>query len=127
MAKTFRVILDTNFLVDIFRFRLGFEAVEDALGGRCEYVMASQSVAELRRLADESAAVGATFIGSGKIAVVAAGRATEKSADEAIVDLVRKWAQEAVVATNDEKLRKRIKALGARTIYLRARKRLEVS
>ena len=97
------------------------------MGGRCEYAMVSQSVAELRRLTAENGAVGATFIGSGKIAVVAAGRATEKSADEAIVELVKQWAPEAVVATNDEKLRKRVKALGAKTIYLRARKRLEVS
>ena len=127
MVNTSRVIVDTNFLVDIFRFRLGFEAVDEALGGRCEYSMVSQSVAELRRLTAQNGAVGASFIGSGKIAVVAAGRATEKSADEAIVELVCKWMPDVVVATNDEKLRKRVKALGARTIYLRARKRLEVS
>jgi len=127
MATTCKVIVDTNFLVDLFRFRLGFEAVEEALGGRCEYVMVSQSVAELKRLTAENGAVGASFIKSGKIAVVAAGRATEKSADEAIVELVKKWMPDAVVATNDEKLRKRVKAMGARTIYLRARKRLEVS
>jgi len=127
MGKTFKVVLDTNFLIDLFRFKTGFDEVEDALGGRCAFVMVSQSVAELRRMADVSAKVGAGFVDSGKITVVEAGRATEKSADEAIVELVKTVAPGAMVATNDAKLRKRIRALGVRTIYLRARKRLEVS
>jgi rRNA-processing protein FCF1 len=127
MGKTFKVVLDTNFLIDLFRFKTGFDEVEDALGGHVELFMVSQSEAELRRLADVSAKVGAGFVDSGKISVVKAGRATEKSADEAIVELAGKLAPDAVVATNDAKLRKRIKASGVRTIYLRARKRLEVS
>ena len=127
MGKTFKVVLDTNFLIDLFRFKLGFDQVEDALCGNCEFFMVSQSVAELRRVADVSAHVGASFVDSGRIGVVKAGRATEKSADEAIVELAGKLAPDAAVATNDAKLRKRIKALGVRTIYLRARKRLEVS
>jgi rRNA-processing protein FCF1 len=127
MGKTFKVVLDTNFLIDLFRFKTGFDEVEDALGGHVELFMVSQSEAELRRLSDVSAKVGAGFVDSGKIGVVKAGRATEKSADEAIVELVGKWSPDVVVATNDAKLRKRIKALGVRTIYLRARKRLEVS
>ena len=127
MGKTFKVVLDTNFLIDLFRFKTGFDEVEDALGGRCTFVMVSQSEAELHRVADVSAKVGVGFVESGKIKIVEAGRATEKSADEAIVELVGKWSPDVVVATNDAKLRKRIKALGVRTIYLRARKRLEVS
>jgi rRNA-processing protein FCF1 len=127
MGKTFKVVLDTNFLIDLFRFKTGFDEVEDALGGHVELFMVSQSEAELRRLSDVSAKVGAGFVDSGKIGVVKAGRATEKSADEAIVELVGKWSPDVVVATNDGKLRKRIKASGVRTIYLRARKRLEVS
>lgn len=127
MGRGCRVVLDTNFLVDLFRFRLGFEEVEASLGSNCEFLMVSQSAAELKRVANPSARVAASFVDSGRIAVVEAGRATEKSADEAIVELVRKWAPDAAVATNDGKLRKRIKALGVRTIYLRARKRLEVS
>ena len=127
MADAFKVIVDTNFLVDLFRFGTGFEQMEDALGGHAELYMVSQSVAELRRLAVPSAQVGASFVDSGRIGVVKAGRATEKSADEAIVELVGKWRPGVVVATNDEKLRKRVKSLGVRTIYLRARKRLEVS
>lgn len=127
MADAFKVIVDTNFLVDLFRFGTGFEQMEDALGGHAELYMVSQSVAELRRLAVPGAQVGASFVDSGRIVVVKAGRATEKSADEAIVELVGKWRPGVVVATNDEKLRKRVKSLGVRTIYLRARKRLEVS
>ena len=127
MGRVFRVVLDTNFVVDMFRFKLGFDDVEDALGGNCEFVMIEQSVAELRRLKNVNAKVGAGFIDSGKIKVAKAGRASEKSADEAIVELAEKRKPDVVVATNDKKLRKRIKASGVRTIYLRARKRLEVS
>jgi len=127
MAKNFNVVLDTNFVVDLFRFRLGFDDVEDALGGNCGFFMVEQSVAELRRLKNVNAKVGAGFVDSGKIKVVRAGRAGEKSADEAIAELAGKRMPGMVVATNDKKLRKRIKASGARTIYLRARKRLEVS
>ena len=127
MAKNFNVLLDTNFVVDLFRFRLGFDDVEDALGGNCEFLMVEQSVAELRRLKNVNAKVGAGFVDSGKIRVAKAGRAGEKSADEAIAELAERRMPGMVVATNDKKLRKRIKASGVRTIYLRARKRLEVS
>ena len=122
------VILDTNFLVDLFRFRVGFEEIEDVAGTPCNFLMVRQSIVELKRMKNKYAKVGLGFIDAGKIKVVsAAGR----TADDAITALLKnarqkKEIEKFAVATNDAKLRKKLKALGVKVIYLRARKHLEI-
>lgn len=122
------VILDTNFLIDLFRFKLSFDDIEDVAGGRCTFLISWQSVDELKRIKNKYAKVGLSFIDMGKIrAVSAPGR----TADDAIMALLKgakkkKVIKKTAVATNDAKLRKRIKALDVRVIYLRARKHLEI-
>jgi rRNA-processing protein FCF1 len=148
-AKLKDVILDTNFFVDMFRFRIGFDDIEDAVKGRCDFWVTEQSVKELKGMRIKEAKIALAVFGgaarpkgeagdAGKTgAAVKLLRAGEKSAnaDDAIVSLVERLRDAPVkgmsleglfVATNDAKLRKRIKALGSRVIYLRARKRLEV-
>lgn len=122
------VILDTNFLIDLFRFKLSFDDIEDVAGGHCTFLISWQSVDELKRIKNKYAKVGLSFIDMGKIrAVSAPGR----TADDAIMALLKgakkkKVIKKTAVATNDAKLRKRIKALDVRVIYLRARKHLEI-
>lgn len=143
------VILDTNFFVDMFRFRVGFDDIEDAVKGRCRFWVTEQSVKELKSVHIKEAKIALAVIGGAMRSKVGAGdeietgtvvkllRTGEKSADadDAIISLVERLRNAPVkgmsleglfVATNDARLRKRIKALGSRVIYLRARKHLEV-
>jgi len=120
--KKANVILDTNFLVDLFRFKLGFDDIEKVVGKRCRFLVVQQSLRELGRIKDKYAKVGLGFVDREKIKVIDAPGVT---ADDAIISLVSK--ESFVVATNDTKLRKKLKSLKARIIYLRAKKYLEIT
>jgi len=128
MENVKKIILDTNFLVDLFRFKLGFDEIEDAVGAPCVFLIVRQSIDELKGMKNKYAKVGLVFIDSGKIKLISsAGR----TADDAIMSLLKnakkkKEIKKIAVATNDAKLRKRIKTLGVKVIYLRARKHLEI-
>jgi len=128
VKKSLNVILDTNFLVDLFRFRVSLDEIEDVAGGPCAFLMVRQSVDELKKMKNKYAKVGLGFIDSGKIKIVSA---LGRTADDAIMSLLKsakrkKEIKSIVVATNDAKLRKRVNALGVKVIYLRARKHLEI-
>ncbi len=121
-----RIILDTNFLIDLFRFRLGFDDIIDIVGAPCVFLMVQQSIGELKKIKDKYAKLGLKFIDSSKIKVVSASGQT---ADDAIISFLKnnkKDIKNIFVATNDAKLRKRIHTLGVKVIYLRARKYLEI-
>ena len=120
--KRANVILDTNFLVDLLRFKLGFDDVEVVVGKRCRFLVVQQSLRELGRIKDKYAKVGLGFVDRGKIKIVDAPGVT---ADDAIISLVSK--ESFVIATNDAKLRKKLRPLKARIIYLRAKKYLEIT
>jgi len=128
VKKKLNVILDTNFLVDLFRFRVGLDEIEAVAGAPCAFLMVRQSVDELKRMKNKYAKVALGVIDSGKIKVV---NASGRTADDAIMSLLRivkikKEIKKFAVATNDAKLRKRVKDLGVKVIYLRARKHLEI-
>ena len=128
MKNVKRIILDTNFLIDLFRFKLDFDEIEDVAGAPCVFLMIRQSVDELKRTKTKYAKVGLSFIDSGKIKIVSA---PGRTADDAIMSLLKiakrkKEIKSIAVATNDAKLRKKIKTLGVKIIYLRARKHLEM-
>jgi len=134
------VLLDTNFFVDMFRFKIGFEDVEDVVGSKCEFWVIEATVGELKKTRAKEAKVALKMIGYSIVKILRirekAIRKRAASADDAIISLVgqtKKQSKKAkdrptdfIVATNDAKLRKEIKALGARVIYLRARKHLEI-
>jgi rRNA-processing protein FCF1 len=56
-------------------------------------------------------------------------RAVKKTVEENKENAAAQTSQitQTIVATNDAELRKRIKALGSKVIYLRARKHLEIT
>jgi len=128
MKNVKRIILDTNFLVDLFRFRRSFDEIEDVVGAQCVFLVVRQSVDELKRMKNKYAKVGLSFIDSGRIKIASA---PGRTADDAIMSLLKKAKRKKeiksiAVATNDAKLRKKIKTLGVKIIYLRARKHLEM-
>ena len=146
------VIFDTNFFVDMFRFKVSFEDVEDLVGTDCNFWVAEESVAELRKLKVKGAKIALQMIEDKEKAEEVLGRPVGilridknvANADEAIITLIKerkelshsdkikkdreakKKVMNFVVATNDAKLRKQIKTLGTKVIYLRARKHLEI-
>ena len=126
-----RIILDTNFLIDLFRFRLGLDEIINLVGTPCVFLMVQQSVDELKKIKDKHAKLGLSFIDSSKIKVISA---SGRTADDAIISFIsflknnkkEKTLKNIFVATNDAKLRKRLRAIGAKVIYLRAMKQLKI-
>jgi rRNA-processing protein FCF1 len=143
-----RVILDTNFLIDLFRFKLRFEDVEDALGAQCDFFVMRRTVGELTGLPNKEAKVALAFIGSGRVGIIeperrtprpSTGRRPKVSADDSIIEFICKAYPldanrparmkndgEYLVATNDQKLRIRLKPFLVRTVLLRAMKHIMV-
>jgi rRNA-processing protein FCF1 len=119
-----KVILDTSFIMDCFRYRIDFAEIFDLTPG-ARIATIPQVVEELKRLAGKKstqsryAKVAVSLIDGLEIL-----EAPEGKTDDALVEIAGK---EIVVATNDENLRKRIAKRGLKTIYLRGRKHLAVS
>jgi rRNA-processing protein FCF1 len=131
-----QVILDTNFLVDMFRFKITLAHVEDLLNEPCEFFITQQNIRELKRLKSKEAKIALSVLESDDAGKTMLGKRigviTTKSrtgyADDAIVSHVKKERKKGfVVATNDSSFRKRLKPLGIRTIFLRAKKFIEIS
>jgi len=123
-----KIILDTNFLIDLFRFRLGLDEIIDIVGAPCVFLMVQQSVGELKKINDKYAKLGLSFIDSSKIKIVSA---PGRTADDAILSFLKnnkkeKTLKNIFVATNDAKLRKKVRAIGGKAIYLRAMKQLKI-
>lgn len=131
--KISKIILDTNFFVDIFRFKITLADVEEVVGTRCEFWIVGESVSELERMGVNEAKVALRLAKDPEQAKEVLGKPVRTletgkraaTADETITAVVEQ-GKNFIVATNDAKLRKKIKALGAKVIYLRARKHLEI-
>lgn len=116
--------MDTSFIMDMFRYKVDMSEIFDLMP-RASLATVPQVVHELNALAKKKsthsryARVALEMLG--KIEVV---NAPKESADDALAILA---GGENVVATNDEKLRKRIAKKRLKTIYLRGRKHLAIS
>ena len=123
------VLVDTNFLVDIFRFNISPDDVMDISGGNAVLFMVKQSIKELERIELKHAKIGLKFIESGKITIL---DRPGSNADDAILSFISEQIRNnqkgnVILATNDSRLRKKARDMGVRVIYLRARKHLEIS
>lgn len=118
-----KVLLDTNFLMGLMRFRVGLKEIDTLVTEPRQLVTINLVVNELKRLAKTSkyAKMALKLIELYKIKVL---NSTETNTDKAIIKLAEK---DFIVATNDIALRRRLKRLGVKTIYLRARKHLAIS
>ena len=112
-----KVVIDTNFWIDILRFKLDFSELYDLLPNSHIFTI-NQVVEELERLAKKKnkdagfAKLALSFIESNKIQILPA---PEYGVDKALMNLSDK---ETVIATNDSFLRKKIGAKGGKTIYI---------
>lgn len=116
-----RIAFDTNFLVDLLRFRIGFDALLDF--GK-EFYVSTQNLQELQKIS-RSKKKEAKFAKLALEWVEKNARVlrAEGSTDKILVELAK---QGFLVATNDSKLRKEIKQLGFKTLYIRAKKKIYV-
>jgi rRNA-processing protein FCF1 len=120
-----KLFLDTNFLIDLARFKIDLEEVSALLQEPVEFFVLSSTSEELMKLAKNKGKQGSLaklaleIIKLKQIQVLK----EKESPDKAFLSLADK---NTIIATNDSKLRKRLKKLGIKTIYLRAKKYLEV-
>lgn len=113
-----RILLDTNFLVDIVRFKIDLDEIKDILDEPCELLTLDLVVDELKKIKNKNARIALELIELEGIKVL---KSKKRDTDEALVSLADK---NTIVATNDAELRKKLKT---KTIYLRARKHLGIS
>ena len=131
MEITKMIIFDTNFLIDLVRFKVDLEEVEGLVARPYQLATLDAVVSELKKIGNKNARAALKIIEGRGFKIL---KAAKRNVDDAIIDAVEKAVKEnnaeqaarTVVATNDAELRKRIKALGAKVIYLRAKKHLEI-
>lgn len=123
MDSETKVILDANFVVDLVRFKVGFEELEALLTKPYVFVTLKRVVGEIEKINDKHSRVALRTLEIMKVEIV---KIREMSVDDAILGLAKKDPAHSIVATNDSELRKKLKKAGVKTIYLRARKHLEI-
>jgi rRNA-processing protein FCF1 len=121
------VVLDTNFLFIPFRFKINIlRELEYLIERSHRYVIASGSLAELRKIAE----------GIGKDGMAARLALKLVDANKARIDVVKSgghvddWIADyaernaAIVCTNDSGLRKRLRALDIKVVTMKSKSRL---
>ena len=129
VGRMHRIIVDTNFLIDIVRFKIEMESIRELLLGSYNLVIPKAVEDELRRMKSNHAKAAIKLAKLRGVKTIK-NPAGIKGADNIIVAIAEELYNKKVkiaVATNDAKLRKRLKALGVKTIYLRKRKHLAIS
>lgn len=122
-----KIILDTSFLMDIVKFKIGLEEIDKIISQPCKLLTINSVIKELEKLSakkgkdSKNAKIALKLIKSKRIEIL---KSKERTADKAIIKLCDK---KTMVATDDKELRKKLKNLGIKTIYLRAKKRVAIS
>lgn len=121
-----RIILDTNFLISLFQFKVELIEIERIIYEPYTLVTVKPVINELEKIASskekdsKNAKLALRLI---KIKDIEVLDSPEKNADKTILALADK---NTIVATNDIELRKKLKKLEIKTIYLRAKKHLAI-
>jgi len=120
-----KLFFDTNFLIDLAKFKIELEEILDFLEEPVEFFVLSSSIEELKKIARNKgksgnmAKLALKIIKLKKIEILE----EKESPDKVFLRIADK---NTIIATNDSNLRKKLKSLGIKTIYLRAKKYLEV-
>ena len=117
-----KILLDTNFLIDVARFKIDLSELHHLVSGG-QLCVIFPVIEELEKIAhtktkESRYARAALFLASNLKKISVTG-----SADEA---LLRMANEKTIVATNDRELRKKLIKAGVKTIYLRAKKHLAI-
>jgi rRNA-processing protein FCF1 len=127
VSRVHKVIVDTNFLIDIVRFKLDLDSVKELLPGKCKVLIPEAVERELKSMDSKEAKAAVKLSKRWGLSTIE-DPIGARGADNTIVAIAESMRdkEDVLVATNDAKLRKRLKTLGIKTIYLRARKHLEI-
>jgi len=122
-----KIILDTNFLISSFSFKIDFiDEVKNLIEEPLEFLVPGSVVRELKRISKSKgkdskyAKIALDLIKQKDIKII---KSKGKNTDEAILNLAD---ENSIIATNDIELRKKLKTFKAKTIYLRAKKHLAI-
>ena len=119
-----RILLDTNFIIDVVRFKIDLDSIVDLVGGS-ELATLSSVERELIKISERTSKAGMyaksalTLIKERSIKIIK----SEGRPDNAMLKLAD---DKTIIATNDTELRKRLKVLGGKTIYLKSKKHLAI-
>jgi len=124
-----KIILDSNFLLVPFQFRIDiFEELNNLLG-KAEPIVLSTTIEELKKMEKKSSTKSRMqFSAALKLAEKCEILEVKKKPSENYDDVILRIASDLriPVATNDSELRKRLRKAGLATIYLRQKARLVV-
>jgi len=122
-----KVLLDTNFLIDLGRFGISIDEIDRVLSERYELCVTNSVMNELKTIAGTQQEEGKFAKLALMILDLRKARVlqSDKTADEAMVEIAGN-ERDAIVATDDTELKKRLKAGGVRVISIRAKKKLEI-
>ena len=118
-----KVILDTNFIVDLCRFRIDLLEIHDLVSEPVELYALNKTISELESVSKKFkhgryAKLALELVKGRKIKILD----TTGDVDKNLFELSGSF----LIATNDRKLRQKLKQKGLETIYLRARKHLAI-
>jgi len=123
-----KIIYDTNFLMSVIKFKIDLgEELGVIFNQPYENIVLDSVITELKSLSkgrgkiNNQAKLSLKLIKSNNFRVM---KAPKGKVDDIILSLIDK---DSAVATNDMELRKRLKSMGIKTIYLRAKKHLAIS
>ena len=123
---TIKVLLDTNFFLDLIRYRNDFSLFEN-LEERVELFVSSEVIRELKSIANKKtkegrlALIALELIKNQKIRVV---KSLKKNVDEDLIALAKN--EGFIIATNDKDLKEKLKKENIKVICLRDKKKIEV-
>ena len=115
-----KILLDTSFLIDLVKFRIHLEEIGKLVEEKHEFYIPIQVTDELKKKKTWYAKAALKLIESLNLNIV---ENEEKDADKAILSLTN---ENTLVATNDKKLRTKLKKFGIKTIYLKGKKYLAI-
>ncbi len=118
-----KLLLDTNFIIDLYRFRIDLSEIYDLVSEPVELCVSNEILDELELLSKKAkhgkfAKLSLNLIKNNKIRIID----VSGDVDKQILSLDKSF----LVATNDKKLRNQLTQKGMKTIYLRARKHLAI-
>lgn len=127
---TTKIILDANFLFVPSQFHLDiFEELNRVLGQQVEPLILSSTLEELHKLAksrsikkSKQTLLGLELARKGRIVEI--GRRSDESNDDVILRAATEM--KCPVATNDGKLRQRLREAGVPVVFLRQKSKLAV-
>ena len=127
---TVKVLMDSNFLLVPFQFKLDiFEELSHLLNQKYYPIILSTMWGELERLSERcSPRMRRRALMALKLAGKCEMLQVEEEADEVHDDVMVRVAKDlnCLVATNDRELRKRLRNINIPVIYLREKSRLEI-